>query len=93
MSQINLNVQGIDSAASIEIIAKALGPFGDVKNIHVDWESGRVQVTRPSNRQIECGFGGQHPRWAMAPPKSPPPGRPWQLGLEVRLQGQSPGPQ
>lgn len=50
MSQINLNVQGIDSAASIEIIAKALGPFGDVKNIHVDWESGRVQVTRPSNK-------------------------------------------
>ena len=39
MSQINLNVQGIDSAASIEIIAKALGPFGDVKNIHVDWQS------------------------------------------------------
>ena len=39
MSQINLNVQGIDSAASIEIITKALGPLGDVKNIHVDWES------------------------------------------------------
>ena len=50
MSQINLNVQGIDSAASIEIITKALGPLGDVKNIHVDWESGRVQVTRPSNK-------------------------------------------
>jgi len=50
MSQIHLNVQGIDSAASIDVITKALAPLEDVKDVHVDWESGRVQVTRPSNR-------------------------------------------
>lgn len=48
MTQINLNVQGISSASCIAVITKALLPIRDVKDIHVDWESGRVQVTRPS---------------------------------------------
>ena len=47
MGQINLNVQGISSASSIEVIKKALKGLKDINHIHVDWESGRVQVTRP----------------------------------------------
>lgn len=50
MSKINLNVQGIASASCIEVIKGALRNLGDVKNIHVDWESGRVQVERPTNQ-------------------------------------------
>lgn len=49
MALINLNVQGISSASCIEIIKRALKPLKNVANIHVDWESGRVQVERPSN--------------------------------------------
>lgn len=49
MSKINLNVQGISSASCIEVIKNALITLSDVSNVHVDWESGRVQVERPSN--------------------------------------------
>lgn len=46
MAQVNLDVQGISSASCIAVIQGALRSLGDVKNIHVDWESGRVQVER-----------------------------------------------
>lgn len=49
MTQINLNVQGIDSASSIAIIKKAIGSLNGVFSVHVDWESGRVQVERTLN--------------------------------------------
>jgi copper chaperone CopZ len=47
MRKINLNVQGISSASCIETIKRALRPLDNVSNIHVDWESGRMQVERP----------------------------------------------
>ena len=50
MGQINFNVQGISSASCIEAIKRSLHEFKDVKNIHVDWESGRLQVERPSHQ-------------------------------------------
>ncbi len=49
MNKINLNVQGISSASCIDVIKHALKNLNDINNIHVDWESGRVQVERPSN--------------------------------------------
>lgn len=64
MSQINLNVQGIDSAAYIDKIKTALLPLGDINSIHVDWESGRVQISRKTSRSDDlihalgkCGYG------------------------------------
>jgi copper chaperone CopZ len=48
MNNVNLNVQGISSASCIEIIKGVLSPLDGVQNIHVDWESGRVQVERKS---------------------------------------------
>ena len=53
MISINLNVQGISSASCIEIIEKALKPLPDIKSIHVDWESGRVQVARLNNESSD----------------------------------------
>ena len=49
MGKINLNVQGISSASCIDIIKQALKPLSNVSNVHVDWESGRVQVERPTH--------------------------------------------
>ncbi|WP_353433014.1 hypothetical protein [Polynucleobacter sp. MWH-UH23A] len=46
MKTINLNVQGISSAASIKIIEQALKAIEDISSIHVDWESGRIQIQR-----------------------------------------------
>ncbi len=63
MEQINLNVQGIDSASSIEKINAALLLLGGIESIHVDWESGRVQVARSTSQSddlihalIKCGY-------------------------------------
>ncbi|MES2586854.1 MAG: heavy metal-associated domain-containing protein [Pseudomonadota bacterium] len=53
MASINLNVQGISSASSIEVITKALKSLSDVASIHVDWESGRVQVARSRNESSD----------------------------------------
>ncbi|CAM3728440.1 heavy-metal-associated domain-containing protein [Polynucleobacter arcticus] len=46
MATINLDVQGISSASCIEVIKKALSPLSDIQSIHVDWESGHVQIAR-----------------------------------------------
>lgn len=50
MTQINLNVQGISSPSCIAKIKEALLPLGDIQTIHVDWESGRVQIERIRNQ-------------------------------------------
>jgi cation transport ATPase len=53
MASINLNVQGISSASCIEVITKALKPLSDVSSVHVDWESGRVQIVRATNESSD----------------------------------------
>ncbi|QWE17240.1 heavy-metal-associated domain-containing protein [Polynucleobacter sp. AP-Nino-20-G2] len=53
MASINLNVQGISSASCIQIITKALKSLSDISSIHVDWESGRVQVLRLNNESSD----------------------------------------
>lgn len=53
MALINLNVQGISSASCIQVIAKSLESLSDISNIHVDWESGRVQVLRLNNESSD----------------------------------------
>lgn len=50
MSLVNLNVQGISSPSCIQIITSALKALSDIKSIHVDWESGRVQIERGEKR-------------------------------------------
>jgi cation transport ATPase len=53
MALINLNVQGISSASCIQVITKSLESLSDISNIHVDWESGRVQVLRLKNESSD----------------------------------------
>ena len=50
MSTIYLNIQGISSPECIRVIKGALKSIGDIGTIHVDWESGRAQITRSLNR-------------------------------------------
>ena len=49
MTTINLNIQGISSPECIEVIKSALKSLADISSIHVDWESGRAQITRSQN--------------------------------------------
>ena len=53
MASINLNVQGISSASCIQVITKSLESLSDISSIHVDWESGRVQVLRLNNESSD----------------------------------------
>lgn len=48
MEKLNLNVQGISSASCIKTIKSALSHLEGINSIHVDWESGRVQIQRKS---------------------------------------------
>lgn len=50
MSTIYLNIQGISSPECIEVIKGSLKSLSDISSIHVDWESGRAQITRSFNR-------------------------------------------
>jgi copper chaperone CopZ len=50
MSTVYLNIQGISSPECIGVIKDALKSIGDIGSIHVDWESGRAQITRSLNR-------------------------------------------
>ncbi|MBU3613257.1 heavy-metal-associated domain-containing protein [Polynucleobacter sp. MG-27-Goln-C1] len=50
MENLNLNVQGIASASCIKIINSALSHLEGIRSVHVDWESGRVQVQRKSHQ-------------------------------------------
>ncbi len=53
MSQINLNVQGMSCGSCVAHVTKALESIPGVQSIHVDLESGRVQVERTSNESAD----------------------------------------
>ena len=46
MNEIHLNVQDMESQACIKSITKALQDLHGVKSVHVDIQSGRVEITR-----------------------------------------------
>ncbi|MBT8561429.1 heavy-metal-associated domain-containing protein [Polynucleobacter paneuropaeus] len=46
MTEIHISVQGMQSQACIKSITKALQDLHGVKSIHVDIQSGRVEITR-----------------------------------------------
>ena len=50
MAIVNLNIQGISSPECIGVIKDALRSLEDIGVIHVDWESGRAQITRSINQ-------------------------------------------
>lgn len=50
MAIVNLNIQGISSPECISVIKDALRSLEDIGVIHVDWESGRAQITRSINQ-------------------------------------------
>lgn len=50
MAIVNLNIQGISSPECIGVITDALRSLEDIAAIHVDWESGRAQITRSINQ-------------------------------------------
>ena len=49
MSQINLSVQGMTCGSCVNHVTKALEALDGVQSVHVDLQSGRVQVSRASN--------------------------------------------
>lgn len=50
MSQINLSVQGMTCGSCVKHVTKALESLGGVESVHVDLQSGRVQVLRNTNQ-------------------------------------------
>lgn len=50
MPQINLNVQGMTCGSCVKHVTKAIEPLSGVEGVHVDLQSGRVQVSRTSNQ-------------------------------------------
>jgi copper chaperone len=50
MPQINLSVQGMTCGSCVKRVTKAIGSLSGVEAVHVDLQSGRVQVTRVSNQ-------------------------------------------
>lgn len=50
MSQINLSVQGMTCGSCVKHVTKALEALDGVQSVHVDLQSGRVQVTRASDQ-------------------------------------------
>jgi copper chaperone CopZ len=50
MTEIHLSVQDMESQACIKVVTKALQDLQGVKSIHVDIQSGRVEVTRTVNK-------------------------------------------
>lgn len=50
MSQINLSVQGMTCGSCVKHVTKAIESLDGVESVHVDLQSGRVQVERASNR-------------------------------------------
>ena len=50
MPQINLNVQGMTCGSCVKHVTKALESLSGVESVHVDLQSGRVQVARTSNQ-------------------------------------------
>ena len=49
MPQINLSVQGMTCGSCVKHVSKALEALDGVQSVRVDWQSGRVQVSRSSN--------------------------------------------
>jgi len=49
MPQINLSVQGMTCGSCVKHVTKAIESLNGVESIHVDLQSGRVQVSRTSN--------------------------------------------
>jgi copper chaperone CopZ len=49
MPQINLSVQGMTCGSCVKHVTKAIESLGGVESVHVDLQSGRVQVSRTSN--------------------------------------------
>jgi copper chaperone len=49
MPQINLSVQGMTCGSCVKHVTKAIESLGGVEGVHVDLQSGRVQVSRTSN--------------------------------------------
>lgn len=50
MPQINLNVQGMTCGSCVKHVTKAIESLGGVESVHVDLQSGRVQVSRATNQ-------------------------------------------
>lgn len=50
MAIVNFNIQGISSPECIGVIKNALRSLKDIAHIHVDWESGRAQITRSNDQ-------------------------------------------
>ena len=50
MPQINLSVQGMTCGSCVKHVTKAIESLGGVESVHVDLQSGRVQVNRASNQ-------------------------------------------
>lgn len=49
MTQINLSVQGMTCGSCVKHVTKAIESLGGVESVHVDLQSGRVQVLRSNN--------------------------------------------
>lgn len=49
MPQINLSVQGMTCGSCVKHVSKALEVLDGVQSVHVDLQSGRVQISRSSN--------------------------------------------
>lgn len=49
MPQINLSVQGMTCGSCVKHVTKAVESLSGVEGVHVDLQSGRVQVSRTSN--------------------------------------------
>ena len=50
MPQINLSVQGMTCGSCVKHVTKAIESLGGVESVHVDLQSGRVQVSRNTNQ-------------------------------------------
>ena len=53
MTEINLSVQGMSCGSCVSHVTKALESLNGVKSVHVDLESGRVQVQRESSESTD----------------------------------------
>jgi len=50
MTQINLSVQGMTCGSCVNHVTKAIEALDGVESVHVDLQSGRVQVQRTLNQ-------------------------------------------
>ncbi|MEA9602254.1 heavy metal-associated domain-containing protein [Polynucleobacter sp. MG-28-Ekke-A2] len=50
MTEIYISVQGMESQACIKAVTKVIQALQDVQSIHVDIQSGRIEVSRTVNK-------------------------------------------